>query len=128
MYIRKQNPNSELKGSSLNQQTKEFIAIKTVRLLAKHPDIAIGSITVRKEHVASHIQNDPNKLYNYMIKLSILDKISNYTSVNLIRDNRSVKVKSGNCLIDYLQISLWFDMNSATKIVDIPSDSRKVII
>lgn len=122
----KHNPKIELKGSSLNQQTKKFIATKTVELLTKHSDIIIGSITVKKENVASHIQSDPNKLYNYMIKLSLLDKISNYTFVNLIRDNRSIKVKSGNCLIDYLQTSLWFDMNSKTKVVDIPSDSRKV--
>ena len=46
--------------------------------------------------------------------------------VNLVRDNKSIKVKSGNSLIDYLQTTLWFELNSKTKIIDIPSDSKKV--
>lgn len=61
-----------------------------------------------------------------MIKLAILDTVRNEPLVNLIRDNKTVKVKSGNSLIDYLQTTLWFEMNSKTKIVDIPSDSKKV--
>lgn len=46
--------------------------------------------------------------------------------VNLIRDNKTVKVKSGNSLIDYLQITLWFEMASETELIDYPSDSKKV--
>lgn len=61
-----------------------------------------------------------------MIKLAILDVIKHEPIVNLIRDNKTVKVKSGNSLIDYLQTTLWFEMNSKTKMVDIPSDSKKV--
>jgi len=58
--------------------------------------------------------------------LAILDVIKNEPFVNLIRDNKTVKVKPGNSLIDYLQTTLWFEMNSKTKIIDIPSDSKKV--
>lgn len=61
-----------------------------------------------------------------MIKLAILDSIKNEPMVNLVRDNKSIKVKSGNSLIDYLQTTLWFELNSKTKIIDIPSDSKKV--
>ncbi len=61
-----------------------------------------------------------------MIRLAILDVIKHEPFVNLIRDNKTVKVKSGNSLIDYLQTTLWFEMNSKTKIVDIPSDSKRV--
>lgn len=91
-----------------------------------NPDIRIGSITVNKSKVQQHIREDANKLYNYMIKLAILDSIKNEPTVNLIRDNKSIKVKSGNSLIDYLQTTLWFELNSKTKIIDIPSDSKKV--
>ena len=61
-----------------------------------------------------------------MIKLALLPVIKDEVVVNLIRDNKSIKVKSGNSLIDYLQITLWFDMKVRTKIVDIPMDSKKV--
>ena len=91
-----------------------------------NPDIVIGSITVNKRKVKQHIRQDANKLYNYMIRLAVLDKIKNEPLVNLIRDNKTVKVKSGNSLIEYLQIALWFELNAPTKIIDYPSDSKKV--
>lgn len=126
-YERTNTPTKkELKGSSLTQQQKKNVAQLIDKLLAKHSDIQIGAITVKKENVCEHIKEDANKLYNYMIRLIVLDKISNYPYVNVIRDNRSIKVKSGNCLIDYLQTTLWFDLSSKTKVVDIPSDSKKV--
>lgn len=122
----KTNPKIELKGSSLSQETKKIIAKKTVNLLATHSDINICSITVKKENVQPHIKDDPNKLYNYMIRIAVLDKVTKFSYVNLIRDNRSIKVRSGNCLIDYLQTVLWFDLHSKAKVIDIPSDSKSV--
>lgn len=116
----------ELKGSSLSLDHKKHIAKDTVKLLSQHPDIIIGAITVSKERVMLHIREDANKLYNYMLRLSILDKVSNCTIVNLVRDNKSIKVKSGNSLIDYLQTTLWFDFRTSTRIIDIPSDSKSV--
>ena len=91
-----------------------------------NPDIKIGSITVNKSKVQQHIREDSNKLYNYMIRLAVLDSIKQEPIVNLIRDNKTIKVKSGNSLIDYLKLVLWFDLGSKTQIVDIPSDSKKV--
>lgn len=120
------DPKIELKGSALNIGTKKVFAEKVCKLVSTNPDIKIGAITVNKCKVQQHIREDANKLYNYMIKLAILDTVRNEPLVNLIRDNKTVKVKSGNSLIDYLQTTLWFEMNSKTKIIDIPSDSRKV--
>ena len=91
-----------------------------------NPDIKIGAITVNKSKVQQYIREDANKLYNYMIKLVALESIKQEPVVNLIRDNKTVKVKSGNSLIDYLQTILWFDMDSKTKLVDRPSDSKNV--
>ncbi|MBR1519681.1 MAG: DUF3800 domain-containing protein [Bacteroidaceae bacterium] len=122
----KTDPKIELKGSALRVEDKKFFATLVTKLVSMNPDIKIGSITVNKNKVAQHIREDSNKLYNYMIKLAILDTIRNEPLVNLIRDNKTVKVKSGNSLIDYLQTTLWFDMNSKTRVVDIPSDSKKV--
>lgn len=122
----KSNPKEELKGSMMTTSQKNYVAKQIRSLLKLHPDIKIGAITTRKENVDEHIRDDANKLYNFMIKLALLPVIKDEVVVNLIRDNKSIKVKSGNSLIDYLQITLWFDMKARTKIVDIPMDSKKV--
>lgn len=116
----------EFKASMMSNEQKKFISKKTIKLLESHPDIKIGSITVFKPNVFFHIREDSNKLYNYMLRLSVLDYVWKHPVANLIRDNRSVKVKSGNSLVDYLQMILWFDMHSSTKIIDMPSDSKSV--
>ncbi len=117
---------TEIKGSSLNSTQKQFISQSLYSLLSQHKDIKIGAITVNKLNVQEHIRQDSNKLYNYMLKLSLLNMVANKPVVNLVRDNRSVKVKSGNSLIDYLQTELWFELKSSTKLIDIPSDSKNV--
>ena len=122
----KQDFSFEIKGSSLNNLYKSYIAKQLAQLLSKHSDIQIGAITVKKINVLSHIRQDANKLYNYMLRLSLLEIISNEPTVSLIRDNRSIKVKSGNSLVDYLQTELWFELHSKTQINDIPSNSKQV--
>ena len=122
----KSNPKVELKGSSLSVQDKCYFAKKVEKLISTNSDIHIGAITVNKDKVQQHIRKDGNKLYNYMIRLSVLPCINTEPLVNLIRDNKTIKVKSGNSLIDYLQMFLMFDMNCSTHIVDIPSDSKRV--
>lgn len=122
----KTDPKIELKGSALNGEDKKYFATEVRKLVSMNPDIRIGAITVNKSKVKQHIREDANKLYNYMIRLAILDVVKHEPMVNLIRDNKTVKVKSGNSLIDYLQTTLWFEMDSRTRLVDIPSDSKKV--
>lgn len=120
------NPKKELKGSSLSVADKCFFAEKVRKLVSMNPDIVIGAITVNKSKVQQHIREDANKLYNYMIRLAVLPLIKEQPIINLIRDNKTVKVKSGHSLIDYLQTTIWFELLSRTKIIDIPSDSKKV--
>ena len=60
-----------------------------------------------------------------MMAISILDKIKTSPQVNLIRDERSIKVASGNSCIDYMQTKMWFDHSSPTKLVDTPTASHK---
>lgn len=119
-------PKTEIKGSSLALADKEFVARQTLALLQKNPDIKIVYITVKKENVQQHIQSDTNLIYNYMMRLALLKEVDKYSVVNLIRDNRSVKIKSGNTLINYLQTELYFSHGSSSKLVDIPSDSKAV--
>lgn len=120
------NPKLELKGSSLSVSNKCYFAEKVRKLVSMNPDIVLGAITVNKSKVQQHIRQDANKLYNYMIRLAVLPIIKDQPFVNLIRDNKTIKVKSGNSLIDYLQTVLWFELHSKTKVVDLPSDSKCV--
>lgn len=110
------NPNTEIKGKDLNQSQKLVFVNLVVSMIRKYSEIKLFSITAYKPNVQPHIRSDPNKLYNYMIGLSLLDKIKTYNDVYFIPDPRSIKVKSGNSLADYLQIKLWFDLNSSTTI------------
>ncbi len=124
IYIqRKRSPKNELKGCDLKPDAKLLFINKVVYLLKEFTDIKIFSITVNKANVEDHIRKDPNKLYNYMIGLILIDFIKDYALVTLIPDKRSIRVSSGNSLSDYLQIKLWFDVKSKTKINDRPRES-----
>lgn len=94
-------------------------------LLKPHSNIKIGTITVKKENVATHIRNDGNELYNYMLSLIIPEHLANYSEIDFIPDERSIKVKSGNSLVDYLQVKLWLDHNQQVKLINKPDRSHE---
>ncbi|MCK4786675.1 MAG: hypothetical protein KAV87_23145 [Desulfobacteraceae bacterium] len=94
-------------------------------MLQREPSIKISVITVYKRHVQERIRADANKLYNYMVNFALLDTIKNYPAVTFIPDHRTIKVASGNSLLDYLQIKLWFEHNSATVIKHVPVESHR---
>lgn len=52
-----------------------------------------------------------------MIGLALIDEICSENTVTLIPDPRTIKIKSGNSLLDYLQISLWFVKKVKTKLI-----------
>ncbi len=97
-FYKKFNFNAELeiKASQLKSHHKEFICKETVKMLLKYPALQLGAITVKKQNVARHLRSDGNKLYNYMIGLSALEEVEDHLTCKLTRDNRSVKVASGN--------------------------------
>ncbi len=121
---RNQSTAIEIKGKELSKNERVEFAQKVVSLLRNQPSINISSITVKKRNVQPHIQSDPNKLYNYMVNFALLDKINKCSVVDFIPDPRSIKVKSQNSLVDYLQTKLWFEYNSATVIRDKPMESH----
>ena len=103
---RKQATNKELKGHNLTRDERVKFALKVVGLIQREPEIKIVAITVKKKNVQAHIRDDANKLYNYMIRLALLDFIKMVPSVNFIPDPRSLKIASGNSLIDILHLFL----------------------
>jgi len=64
----------------------------------------------------THIREDPNKLYNFMIGLVLPEAVKDAPEVDVFPDPRTIKVKSGNSLVDYLQIKLWFYLNVSTRL------------
>lgn len=115
----------ELKWSALSVDDRTDFATRAAKLARTHRAIRFASITVFKQNVMPHIQEDPNKLYNYMTGLMLLKMMREYDDVCFIPDSRAIKVKSGNSLHDYLQTKLWFDEGVATKLETQPSDSSK---
>lgn len=119
------SPSVEIKGSSLSTIMKEDVATKVVGLLNRNPDISIHSITVNKENTPLIARNDANLLYYYMLRLALINSIDTYPSVELIRDNRTVKTQANYSLIDYLRTTLVFEHSSSTILHDKPSDSKQ---
>jgi hypothetical protein len=114
----------EMKWSSTSQAAREAFALASSKMCGANPDICLHAITVNKENVQKHIRQDPNKLYNYMIRLSLLDRMAAHPAVTFIPDPRSIKVESGNSLHDYLQIELWFKKGAMTTLVTLPMESH----
>jgi len=111
----------------MDHAERAAFAFAAKKMCDMHSDIHLHSITVRKEHVGTHIRKDGNKLYNYMIGLSLLDRMAECERVTMVPDPRSIKVKSGNSLHDYLQVNLWFVKNVATELVTLPTDSKNCL-
>ena len=115
---------SEKKWSEMSLIERTWFAKKANELKIQHQaDIKYISITVKKENVQNHIRSDANKLYNYMIGLSLLQEMSCHEKVTFVPDPRSIKTKSGNSLHDYLQTQLWFEKEASTILTTKPCDS-----
>ncbi len=126
VYSRRKRPTAlELKGKDLTGEEKVRFIEDVKKLLERQNSISISVITVKKQNVQPHIRSDANKLYNYMVNFLTLQKIKQYPNVDFIPDPRSIKVASGNSLVDYLQIKLWFELNCATIIRHVPLESNK---
>lgn len=125
LYQKSNWPVGEEKKWALMQESEKTKFANLANVLCnEHGDISLKSITVKKENVSEHIRQDGNKLYNYMIKFLLLQYMKSYDVVTLVPDPRSIKVKSGNSLHDYLQTELWFTEKSSTKLITTPTDSK----
>jgi hypothetical protein len=113
----------ERKYVDLSVDQRRYFCEQAVKLFVKNSAIRCFSLVIKKENVKPHIREDPNKLYNYGVKLLLLEEIAKCSSAMLCPDARSIKVKSGNSMHDYLKTCLLFDLNSETNLVTKPCDS-----
>jgi Protein of unknown function (DUF3800) len=114
----------EIKWSDMSARERREFATKAKVMCDGHSDIFLHGIIVQKQNVMAHIRNDSNKLYNYMIRLSLLDRMAQHDVVTMIPDPRSIKVNSGNSLHDYLQTELWFTKKATTNLTTHNSSSK----
>lgn len=113
----------EHKWASMDADQRSAFATEISKLCNANHDIVLHAIVVKKQNVLAHIREDGNKLYNYMIRLALLGRMAKHDVVTMVPDPRSIKVKSGNSLHDYLQTELWFTAKASTNLLTHPADS-----
>lgn len=118
---------SERKASQLSYNQKKRFCKLTTKLVRKCSGVNFKAITVNKEKVQEHMRQDSNLLYNYMTKLCIIDGLKKYSHVQLIPDERSIRVENKKTLPNYLQTELWFTAGATTKLTYTPGQSHKML-
>jgi hypothetical protein len=116
---------NEKKASTASWRQKLEFADLLLQMNKDAPGIVVDCIIVKKEKILPHIAEDPNKIYNYMCKLVMVERVKKLTEFEFIPDKRTVKLKSGKGLESYLQTTLWFDCGVTTKLIHNPQESHK---
>ncbi|STZ14345.1 Uncharacterised protein [Moraxella caviae] len=132
IYQKRKRPlKHELKSVDLNMADKQLFLRLTAKMLQEHPDIQLRTITVCKQNVSPRFWQDPNVLYNYMVKLLLLKTICQCEYVDFIPDRRSERVHTKWNMGEYLhqmiqEASLEHDViNKNCNVV--PMDSAKFL-
>lgn len=109
----------ELKGCFLKGPQKSLF----LNELFKVPSTIPIAIVVDKRHLFKRSNHDENIKYNYFLQLLLSFLLHNYpklleaSEIQLILDNRNVKVGSLNSLEDYLNSALGLIYNKKFKVV-----------
>jgi hypothetical protein len=118
----KWDPKREKKWVEMPAEARATFATNAVKLHEKHPSICYRAIVVNKQNVNASFRRDSNKLYNYMIRLLLLDELAKHPHVTLIPDPRSIKVQYGRSLHHYLD-ALLYEMQAPTTLETVERDS-----
>ena len=99
--------NVELKGSNTRESIKEDLLNRFAKL-----DIEVYAITVRKKNVEPKLQIDTNILYNYVVGLSLAERIlqeppNSRALINV--DRRVISITSGFKFNEYLRYKIWYE-------------------
>lgn len=113
----------EKKWVEMSNDARQTFAKNAVSLRKKHLGISYKAIAVKKQNVNESFRRDSNKLYNYMIRLLLLDEMAKHPFVTLIPDPRSIKVQNGNSLHHYLEMMLY-EQEAPTHLETVVRDSK----
>lgn len=122
---RKWSTAKEKKWTDMSDGARMDFAERAVKMAEQHPDVKMYAMTVNKLNVQSHLQADPNLLYNFMMKLLLIEEMAQCSVVKLKPDPRTIKVGSGNSQHEYLQTILFYDKGVTTKLISQPIDSKR---
>ena len=97
----------ELKGYSTSESIKKDLLNRFAKL-----DIEIHAITVRKKNVEPKLRRDTNIFYNYMVGLSLVERIlqeppNSRVLINV--DRRVISITSGFKFNEYLRYKIWYE-------------------
>ena len=120
---RKRALKNELKSTDLSSKERALFAAKLVEIKISNEEIKFFSMTVKKENANDSFRAHPNGLYNYMVKLLLLNEMSDHDEVNFIPDARTVSVELKNSLNDYLRTELA-GLGASTKLNTTPWESK----
>jgi hypothetical protein len=98
---------AELKGSVTRVEVKRDL----LHRLAQLP-IEVHHITVRKAQVEARLRQDTNILYNYMVGLSLVQRIIQEPPgavVTITADRRITAITAGFNFDRYIQYKTWFE-------------------
>ena len=97
----------ELKGNTTRELIKEDLLSRFAKL-----DIEVHAITVRKANVDNKLRKETNILYNYMVGLSLVERIleeSANTRVVINVDRRIISITSGFNFNKYIRYKIWYE-------------------
>jgi len=97
----------ELKGNT----TRELIKTNLLNEFA-NIEVEVHAITVKKRNVEPKLRKDKNILYNYMVGLSLVERILNEpknAKVLINVDKRSIAITSGFNFNEYLRYKIWYE-------------------
>jgi hypothetical protein len=107
LYKRRSRPlSNELKSVLLSAPERDHFSRQVALARQDSPDISFATITVKKEHVQPGFRRHPNGLYNYMVKLLLLQLMAAEQAVSFIPDARTIKVELKHAMHDYLCTAL----------------------
>ena len=97
----------ELKGTTTREVIKKDLLSRFSEL-----DIEIYAITVKKENVEPKLRRNTNILYNYMVGLSLVERILEEPAdarVVIDVDRRIISITSGFNFNEYLRYKIWYE-------------------
>lgn len=97
----------ELKGSTTSEVIKKDLLNKFLKL-----DIEVHAITVEKTNVEPKLRGDTNILYNYMVGLSLVERVLAEpvdARVVVDVDRRITSITSGFKFNEYLRYKIWYE-------------------
>lgn len=116
----------EKKWVEMPCSSRETFAKAAGKFSLKHAGVEYRAIVVCKNRVKPELRSDSNKLYNWMLKLLLLDKIAQHSHVTLIPDPRTVKVANGRMLDHYMEMMLY-ERSATTQLEVTPLDSKRCL-